>query len=295
MAAQEIITDTSMGHRQRLFWTKLRRNPSALGGMFLVFLTLIAAVFGHWLAPHNPSGMHLTQHLLPPLLAGGTGAHILGTDYLGRDELSRIIVGTGPSITISLIAVLISMVIGTTLGLYGGYYGGWLGSVVTFLIDAQMAFPFILLALTLMAISGPGPGKLILALALSGWTNFARVIRGQAMQYREKMFVESAKAIGASNQRIIFRHILVNIATSVIVIGTMNIAINILLEAGLTFIGLGLNPSIPSWGSMLANGRDYIQTAWWLTVFPGVAIMLSVIGFNLLGDWLRDVWDPRSR
>lgn len=280
--------------RKAAFWGRLLRNPSAVVGLVLVALTFVTAIFGHWMAPHSPTAIHLARHLIPPWGFGGTSHNILGTDYLGRDELSQIIVATGPSIVYSLIAVAISLILGTVLGLYGGFYGGWIANLVTFLIDLAMAYPFILLALTLMAVAGPGAGKLVIALALSGWPSFARVIRSQAMQYQQSPFVEAARALGSSNARIIFRHILPNVGTVVIVIATMNIAINVLLEAGLTFIGLGLNASVPTWGSMLANSRDYIQSAWWLTVLPGVAIMLSVIGFNLVGDWLRDVWDPRT-
>ena len=294
MMAQELTTTEKPAPRRSASWGKLFHNPSAIIGLVLVVLTFITAVFGHWMAPHNPTAIHLSRHLIPPWGFGGTSRNILGTDYLGRDELSQIIVATGPSIVYSIIAVLISLVIGTVLGLYGGYFGGWIANVVTFLIDTSMAYPFILLALTLMAVAGPGPGKLVAALAFSGWPSFARVLRGQAMQYRESLFVEASHAIGASHSRIIFRHVLPNVGTVIIVIATMNIAINVLLEAGLTFIGLGLNAGTPTWGSMLADSRDYIQSAWWLTVLPGLAIMLSVIGFNLLGDWLRDLWDPRT-
>lgn len=294
MTVQEVITAKATAVGRGVLWKEVFRNPSALIGLILVLLTFVTAVFGHWMAPHNPTAIHLSKHLIPPWGFGGTSQYILGTDYLGRDELSQIIVATGPSILYSIVAVIVSLIIGTILGLYGGYFGGWIGNIVTFLIDTSMAYPFILLALTLMAVAGPGPGKLVAALAFSGWPSFARVIRSEAMHYRESMFVEAAHAIGSSHARIIFRHLLPNVGTVVIVIATMNIAINVLLEAGLTFIGLGLNASTPTWGSMLANSRDYIQSAWWLAVLPGVAIMLSVIGFNLVGDWLRDLWDPRT-
>ena len=294
MTIQERTTAQTTTPRRGAFWDKLFHNPSAIIGLILVLLTFVAAVFSPWMTPHNPTAIDLARHLIPPWGFGGTPQNILGTDYLGRDVLSQIIAATGPSILYSIIAVVISLAIGTVLGLYGGYFGGWTGNAVTFLIDTSMAYPFILLALTLMAVAGPGPGKLVAALAISGWPSFARVIRGEAMRYREGLFVEAAHAIGSSHARIIFRHLLPNVGTVVIVIATMSIAINVLLEAGLTFIGLGLNAAIPTWGSMLANSRDYIQSAWWLTVMPGMAIMLSVIGFNLVGDWLRDLWDPKT-
>lgn len=292
------VTPNEVPHpsRFRRSLLKLARNPAGLLGSLLVVLTLLVAVFGSQWAPYNPSAMDLSLHLLPPAwLAGGSPHHLLGTDYLGRDEWSRILVATRASVLVSFAGMLISIVLGTLIGLFSGYFGGFAGNVLMRMTDVQMAFPFILMALTIMATSGPGTVKLVIVLGLSGWTAYARIIRGEVLGLRERVFVESARAIGCTHSRIIFRHILPNVVGTLVVIATMNVAVNILLEAGLTFLGLGLNPSIPSWGAMLADGRNYIQTAWWLSTFPGVAILIAVMGFNLLGDWLRDVSDPTLR
>jgi peptide/nickel transport system permease protein len=268
-------------------------TPSAVVGGALVLVTILAAIFGPVLAPGAATDIHLDQTLLPPAwVPGGQAAHLLGTDYLGRDVLKLILAGARASVAIGVSAVVLSLALGTLIGLYSGYVGGGLSDLLMRLTDVQMAFPFILMALTLMAISGPGTWKIVVVLALSGWTDYARIVRGQTLQHRQSLYVQAARAVGCSDARILFRHILPNIAASIIVIGTLNIAVNILLEAGLTFLGLGLSPSVPSWGAMVADGRNYIETAWWLTTFPGLAIVVSVLGFNLLGDWLRDVTDP---
>ena len=272
------------------------RSPGAIAGALFVLLTLFAAVFGPYLAPHVATSIDFAHTFTPPFfLRGGMLSHPLGTDYLGRDVLGMILAGARVSVDIALLAVISSAVIGTLIGLYSGYFGGRIGELLMRLTDLQMAFPFILMALTLMAISGPGLWKVVAVLALSGWTDYARIVRSQALQHREMLYVTAAKATGGSDARILFRHVLPNISASIIVIATMNIAVNILLEAGLSFLGLGISPSTPSWGAMVADGRNYVQTAWWLTVFPGLAIFVSVLGLNLLGDWLRDVMDPSHR
>ncbi|MDA8345024.1 MAG: ABC transporter permease [Thermaerobacter sp.] len=272
------------------------RSPGAIAGALFVLLTLFAAVLGPWLAPHVATSIDFAHIFTPPFfLHGGMLVHPLGTDYLGRDVLGMILAGARVSVDIALLAVISSLVIGTLIGLYSGYFGGRIGELLMRLTDLQMAFPFILMALTLMAISGPGLWKVVAVLALSGWTDYARIVRSQTLQHRQMLYVTAAKATGGSDARILFRHVLPNISASIIVIATMNIAVNILLEAGLSFLGLGISPSTPSWGAMVADGRNYVQTAWWLTVFPGLAIFLSVLGFNLLGDWLRDVMDPSRR
>lgn len=289
-------TGAATGARAPRVLREFMRSPGAVAGALFVLLTAFAAAFGPLLAPHVTTSIDFAHTLSPPFFVpGGLLAHPLGTDYLGRDVLAMILSGARISVDIALLAVALSLVIGTLIGLYSGYFGGWVGELLMRLTDLQMAFPFILMALTLMAISGPGLWKVVAVLALSGWTDYARIVRSQTLQHRQILYVSAARATGGSDARILFRHVLPNISSSVVVVATMNIAVNILLEAGLSFLGLGISPSTPSWGSMVADGRNYVQTAWWLTVFPGLAIFVSVLGFNLLGDWLRDVMDPSRR
>lgn len=272
------------------------QNPGAVIGGFLVLFTITGAALGPALAPNAGTATNLGLALKPPFLfPGGSLAYPLGTDYVGRNLLALIVSGAQISVDLAALAVVGSMVVGTLIGLYSGYAGGRIGNILMRLTDLQMALPFILMALTVMAVSGPGVWKVILVLALSGWTDYARIVRGQTLKERHMVYVNAAEATGASWPRILFRHILPNISDSVIVLATMNIAVNILLEAGLAFLGLGLSPTNPSWGSLVADGQSYVETAWWLTVFPGLAIFLSVLGFNLLGDWLRDLNDPARR
>jgi len=292
-AQAEHTASTTGAKRSTRFFRRFLRSPGAVVGAVFVLLTLFATLFGPILEPHAATALNLNQALLPPIfMHGGTARFPLGSDYLGRNLLGMIVSGTRISVDLAVLAVVCSMLLGTLIGLYSGYSGGVIGNLLMRLTDLQMAFPFILMALTLMAISGPGLWKVIVVLALSGWTDYARIVRSQTLQQRHMLYVNAAQASGASRARVIFRHILPNVSDSVIVLATMNIAVNILLEAGLAFLGLGISPSTPSWGSMVADGRNYIETAWWLTVFPGFAIFFSVMGFNLLGDWLRDINDP---
>jgi len=276
---------------------RLRRWLSAsvlIGGVVVAVVVVIAALSG-LLAP-NPNALSLGATLAPPFFQAGAAAGApLGTDYLGRNVLSLIIAGTPISLEIGLLATTCAATLGTALGLLSGYAGGWVDDVVMRLVDVQLAFPFILMALTFMAVSGPGLAKLIVILILSGWVTYARVVRGETLRLRELLFVESARAVGAPRRRILARHILPNVLPSVLVLAPIDVANNILLSAALTFIGLGIDPSIPSWGGLLANGRIYLNTSWWIATFPGLAIMVTVFGFNLLGDGLRDALDPRSR
>ncbi len=291
-SSESSLPETGPSKSRRLVRLFLR-NPGAIIGALFVLFTLLATLFGPLLEPHAATAINLNHALVPPVFEhGGSAAYPLGSDYLGRNLFGMIVSGTRISVDLAVLAVICSMAVGTLIGLYSGYAGGWLGNLLMRLTDLQMAFPFILMALTLMAISGPGLWKVVVVLALSGWTDYARIVRSQTLQQRHMLYVNAAQASGASRARVIFRHILPNISDSVIVLATMNIAVNILLEAGLAFLGLGISPSTPSWGSMVADGRNYIETAWWLTVFPGFAIFFSVMGFNLLGDWLRDVNDP---
>ena len=272
----------------------LVRNRGALAGLLVILVNVAAAVFAPAVAPHDPLDQDITRRLLPPAwLAGGSVEHVLGTDQLGRDILSRIIHGSRISLMIGLLSVAISLPAGVAAGLVSGYAGGRFDDVVMRVADVQLAFPFILLAITIAGVLGPSPRNVILILAVGGWVVYARITRGQVLSLREKEFIEAARGLGMGHARVLLRHILPNVLTPIIVVGTFAVAQMILLETSLSFLGLGVQPPTPSWGGMLNDGRGYITIAWWLTTFPGAAIMLTVLGINFLGDWLRDLLDPR--
>jgi peptide/nickel transport system permease protein len=265
-------------------------------GFALVLLLVVSAVFAPLVATHDPLEQDILSRLTPPsFLAGGEEAYFLGTDQLGRDLYSRIIYGARISLTIGLSAVAVSMVIGVLLGLVAGYFGGKIDAVVDFSVNAMLAFPFILLAMTLVIVLGASMENIILALGLSNWPIFARVTRIETMKLREQEFVLAAVAQGLSHLRIIMKHILSNLAAPLLVIVTVEIARAIIRETFLSFLGLGIQPPTPSWGLMLAEGRDYMLTVWWLSTLPGFAIFLAALGINLVGDALRDLFDPRMR
>ena len=272
----------------------MRRNRGGLIGLLIVLLNIVVAILAPLLAPHDPLDQDITRRLQPPAwLAGGSVEYLLGTDQLGRDVLTRIIYGSRISLLIGFLSVAVSLPIGVGLGLLGGYFRGRLDDAVMRLADVQLAFPFILLAITIAGVLGPSPRNVILILAVGGWVAYARVTRGQVLGLREKEFVEAARALGMRHGRILVAHILPNILTPIIVLATFAVAQMILLESSLSFLGLGVQPPTPSWGGMLNDGRAYITIAWWLTTFPGATIMLTVLGINFMGDWLRDLFDPR--
>lgn len=284
----------------RKHWKRLRRflkNPSAVLGSLLVFLALFCALFANRISPYDPGKLNLAAKLAPPsLFSPSSSSHyLLGADQLGRDLLSRIIYGTRVSLTVGLLGVLLACFIGVVLGLFAGFYGGWLDNFIMRIADIQLAFPFILFAIIIMSVLGSGIGKIIIILGLTYWVSFARIIRGETMSIREIEYIEAARAVGSSNLKIIRKHILPNVSSSILVLSNLYIAEFILLEASLTFLGLGADPTIPSWGGMLADSRNYITSAWCTATFPGIAIMLTVLGFNLLGDWLRDEFDPNLK
>ncbi|WP_344982442.1 ABC transporter permease [Deinococcus rubellus] len=261
-------------------------------GTLLTGSIVLAVVFANLLFPAGTDVMDLSARLTPPHFAF---PHPLGTDPIGRDVLSRVVFGGRVSLTVGLVSVALSVVIGSLLGLVAGYFQGRLGAFIMRLADVQLAFPFILLAITVIAIIGPGLWKLIAVMVISQWAQYARLVRSQTLTLRERDYVQAALSLGAGSNRVMFKHIVPNAIGPIVVLATLNVANNILLESGLTFLGLGVDPQIPSWGGMLADGRTYLQSAWWVSVFPGVAITLTVLGFNLLGDWLRDRLDPQGR
>ncbi|NIX76398.1 ABC transporter permease [Microvirga terricola] len=252
----------------------------------------IAVVLSPFLFPDGGESMDLMARLVPPFQKA---AHILGTDPLGRDMLARVVVGGKISLTVGLLSMLGAMTLGTLIGLAAGYYRGIAEILLMRFADIQLALPFILVAIMFLAILGTGVDKVIFFMIVAQWVQYARLVRGSVLALREREFIHSARAIGVGNGRIIFTHILPNVLGPIVILMTLNVANNILLESSLTFIGLGVDPLIPSWGGMLADGRTYLQTAWWVSVFPGLAIMFTVLGLNLLGDWLRDLLDPTGQ
>ncbi len=256
------------------------------GGIALVVL-LSPVLF-----PDGGEGMDLMARLIPPFQTWG---HILGTDPLGRDVLARVAVGGKISLMVGILSVLGAVTIGTLVGLVAGYYRGIAEMLLMRFVDIQLALPFILVAIMFLAILGAGIDKVIFVMIATQWVQYARLVRGSVLAMREREFILSARAIGVGNGRIIFTHILPNVLGPIIILMTLQVANNILLESSLTFLGLGVDPLIPSWGGMLADGRTYLQTAWWVSVFPGLAIMFTVLGLNLLGDWLRDFLDPTGQ
>ncbi|HEY4909823.1 MAG TPA: ABC transporter permease [Methylomirabilota bacterium] len=253
-----------------------------------------AAILAPMLSPADPLRNDLLERLTPPMWsAGGSAAHPLGTDTLGRDVLSRLLYGARISLLVGLTTVLISGVFGVALGVLGGFYGGWLDDVFMRAGDVQLAFPVLLPGVALLSVLGPGLGNLILVLALSGWITYARIVRGETLSLKHREFVEAARALGALDGRLIWRHVLPNVWAPIAVVATFSVARTIIAEASLSFLGLGVPAPSPSWGAMLDEGRNYITTGWWLALFPGTAILLVVLVINLVGDWLRDALDPR--
>ena len=286
----QVLAPPGTGARAR------RRHAPLLGaGVFVVLLALVA-VAAPYLAPHNPERGSLRARLRPPTWEAGDGrAYLLGTDQLGRDVLSRAIFGTRVSLTIGFAAVLVGGAVGGFLGLVAGFRGGFLDETVMTVADAQLAFPFILLAIGIIAVLGPSFPNLIIVVGLSGWVTYARVLRAQVLALRQRDFVQAILGLGGSVPRILVRHILPNVASTFLVIATLELARAIVLEATLSFLGLGIQPPTPSWGGMIHEGREYLDSAWWISVFPGAVLMLTSLVVSRAGDWLRDVLDPTLR
>jgi peptide/nickel transport system permease protein len=265
---------------------------ATIGGVIVAALIVVGAL-GPWLAPYDPEKQTLEVMLKAPEWL--SGAHVLGTDNLGRDILSRIIYGARVSLLVAFAVVIISGAVGVLLGAISGYFGGKIDFAIQKLVEVVWAFPALLLAITILAFLGQGLFNLILALVAQRWIQYCRVVRGQTLALRDRDFVAATRALGAGSPRIIRRHILPNLLQISLVIGTFSMASAIISEASLSFLGLGVPPGIPTWGTMLADSRSYISTAWWLALFPGLSIFVTVLGINLLGDGVRDLLDPRLK
>ena len=278
------------------FLVAIARSKSAMFGWTFLIAFLLIAVLGPWVAPYDPVKTDLAHRLAAPTLSvAAPGAHVFGTDQLGRDILSRLIAGSRVTLAVAALAVVVGGVVGVLAGLCAGYYGKWVDRILMRLADVQLSFPLMLLAVLIVAALGPSLTNLIIVLALTTWVRYARIVRGEVLSLREREFVLAARAAGASSARIVLRHILPNVMTAVLVVGTLELARVIILESALSFLGLGVQPPSPSWGRMLADGRSYLESAWWLATIPGLAILLTVLSVNLVGDWLRDHFDPRLR
>ncbi|PEJ27229.1 peptide ABC transporter permease [Peribacillus butanolivorans] len=274
---------------------KLFKSKTGLVGLIIVVSVCLLALLAPLIAPYNPSKINLEAMLIPPVwLDGGTSQHILGTDNLGRDILSRLIYGSQISILVGVSSVVIAGVIGVTFGLIAGYYGGFVDNVIMSFVDAFLSVPTILFCLVFLSVLDPGILTLIFVIGVTKWVMYTRLVRSETLSIREREYVKAAKSIGVRDFNIITKHIFPNVFSSVIVISTLSVATTIITESSLSFLGLGIQPPAISWGIMLSEGRAYLATSWWLSAFPGIAITITVLGIIFLGEWLRDLLDPRS-
>jgi peptide/nickel transport system permease protein len=269
------------------------RRPLTLLGAVIVLLFAMVAIFGPLMAPHDPTQIYYTPGLTPPSPPSATFP--FGTDATGRDILSRVLAGARISLTVGIVAVGIATLCGTLLGLISGYFGGWTDSIIMRLMDVMLAFPDILLAIVIITVLGPGLTNVMIAVGIAAIPAYTRTVRAAVLSVRNLDYVEAARALGAPAWRIILSHVLRNVLTPIVVLVTLSIGLAILTAAGLSFIGLGAQPPAPEWGDMLNDAQNYLQQAWWMAVFPGVAIVLVVLGLNLLGDGLRETLDPSLR
>ena len=280
-------------NRWRKAMASLLKDKSAFFGVLILLGVVFCAVLAPIISPASPHEQLLSRALKPPMWTDGHTTFLLGTDHLGRDFLSRLIYGTRVSLIVGFFAVFLTGSVGLIVGLISGYFGGKIDFVLMRLVDLVLSFPFILLALATIAIVGPSLTVLILVMSMRIWVIYARVVRGEVLSLREQEFIQAARSIGGSHFRIIFRHILPNVLAPVVIIASLYLGRMIIIEAGLSFLGLGVPPPTPTWGGLLSDGKVHLYTAWWVVTFPGLAITLTVLGSNLVGDWLRNVLDPR--
>ena len=272
----------------------LLKSPTGLLGFILLLAVILIAALSPFLIRFDPNEVHILDKLLPPSWAnGGKPAYLLGTDYLGRDIYSRILDGAHISIIVGLVSVAFAGSIGMVVGLVSGYFGGWVDALIMRIVDAIRTIPTILLNVVIAMIMGPGIRTVIIAIAFTTWTHYARIVRGEVLSVRQREYVLSARAVGARNSRIIFTDIMPNVMSTFIVTCTSSVAQAIITESSLSFLGLGITPPSVTWGSILSDGRNYLATAWWVSTFPGIAICITCLGIMFFGDWLRDFLDPR--
>ncbi len=275
-------------------WNSLKRSKTGMFGAVILAIIVFMALTANIISPYNPAKQDIMIKLMNPVWGeGGTWKHILGTDQLGRDILSRLIYGSRITLLVSFCGTIMSVIIGVVLGALSGYYGKWIDAIIMRLVDIQLSFPFTLMALFIAAVLGPGLQNIILIAGISGWVRYARLIRGEILSIREMEYVEAIRSLGGTDIRIIFRHIVPNVISPVIVLATLEVAKIVLMEASLSFLGMGVPIEIPTWGRMLADGRNYLVSAPWMAILPGLIITITVLGVNLLGDWLRDYLDPK--
>ena len=272
------------------FWYRFSRNKLAVAGSVVVVSLFIVSMLAPWISPYDPGEINLQM-----VLASPSAAHPLGTDQLGRDVLSRMIWGSRISLKVGFVAVGIAVVIGAILGAMAGYYGRWIDAVVMRFVDVMLCFPSFFLILAVIAFLEPSIWNIMIVIGVTGWMGITRLVRADFVSLREREFVQAARCIGANDFRIIFVHILPNAMASILVAATLGVAGAILTESALSFLGIGVQPPTPSWGNILTAGKDNIDIAWWLSLFPGLAILITVLGFNLLGEGIRDSLDPRLR
>jgi len=271
-------------------WRQIVRNPLSLTGLVIIVALVLLAILAPYIAPCDPFATDPINKLEPPSLT-----HLMGSDGLGRDIFTRVLYGTRISLWIAVLILLLAGVLGTTVGILAGYLGGFWDNLLMRVTDIFMAFPRLILAMAIAAALGPSLTNVVIAISFSAWTVFARLARARAIAVREEDYVEAARAVGASNFRIILRHILPMAISPVIIQGTISMGGIILTAAGLGFLGFGAQPPTPEWGVMVSDGRNFMPHGWWVSTFPGLAIMVTVLGFNLLGDGIRDILDPRMR
>ena len=272
----------------KLYLEKFLRNKLAKVGLIIIIVLILVAVFSPLISTHNPTEGNILERLQPP-----SKSHFLGTDELGRDVFSRMVYGARISMSVGIIAVGIAVFVGTFLGLISGYFGGKIDNIIMRFVDIMLCFPTFFLILMVIAFLEPSIYNVMIVIGLTSWTGLARLVRGETLSVKERDFIVAAKGLGLEKRRIIFVHILPNVISPIIVAGVLGVGAAILTESSLSFLGLGVQPPTPSWGNILTSGKDYIHIAWWLSLFPGLAILITVLGWNLLGEGLRDVFDPR--
>ncbi|MDH4266015.1 MAG: ABC transporter permease [Deltaproteobacteria bacterium] len=292
MSKEKNLYQTSRDQEKlrHLFWKRFRQNKLALTGAFIVILLFFAALFAPWLSPYDPGQINIKKVLQDP-----SAEHIFGTDQLGRDVFSRMLWGSRISLLVGFVAVGIASLIGVFLGALAGYYGRWVDNLIMRFVDIMLCFPTFFLILAVIALLEPNIWNIMIIIGITGWMSVARLVRAEFLSLKERDYAVAEKALGARDFRIIFRHILPNALAPVLVAATLGVAGAILTESALSFLGIGVQPPTPSWGNILTAGKDNIQIAWWLSLYPGLAILITVLGYNLLGEGIRDAIDPRLK